>query len=54
MPKVGETEDDDGVKLVCPGVEGELHVCDVKDEGGRGVGSGERWEWGGVTRLGSI
>ena len=42
LPSEGEIEDDEGVKLFCPGVEGELHVCGVNPEGGRGVGSGER------------
>ena len=42
LPIEGDIEDDEGVKVCCPGAEGELHVCDVNAEGGRGVGSGER------------
>ena len=44
----GDIEDDEGI------IGGEAQLWGVNAEGGRGVGSGERWEWGGDTRLGSI
>ena len=48
--------EDDEEKLFRPVDDGgELHVCGVTDDGGRGVCSGERWETGLLTRLlGSI
>ena len=53
LPWVGETGGDEEEKLFLPVNGGELHGCWVNDDGGRGVGSGERW--GLLTRLlGSI
>ena len=56
LPWLGDDGEDDEEKLFRPVDDGgELHVCGVKDDGGRGVCSGERWETGLLTRLlGSI
>ena len=50
----GEREVEPGMKLFCSDRGGGEHLCGIRDEGGIVVGSGERWECGGVTRLGSM
>ena len=48
MEMEGDSGDDD--EMILPGliVGGELQVCGSAD-GGSGVGSEERWEWGDAT-----
>ena len=51
---VGERDVEPGMKLFWSDVVRGEHLCGIRDDGGIVVGSGERWECGGVTRLGSM
>ena len=50
----GEREVEPGMKLFCSDRGGGEHLWGIREEGGIVVGSGERWECGGETRLGSM